>query len=78
MYGLDAEVPEESFTIPFGKANIVRDGDNVTVVAIGRMVHIYRPQRIWRKRGVECEVIDPRTTSPLNEETILESVANTG
>ena len=79
MYGLDAEVPEESFTIPFGEANIVRDGDNVTVVAIGRMVHIaLQAAEDLAKEGIECEVIDPRKTSPLNEETILESVASAG
>jgi len=79
LYGLEGEVPEESFTIPFGEANIVRDGDDVTVVAIGRMVHIaLQAAEELAKEGIECEVIDPRTTSPLDEETILESVSNTG
>jgi len=79
LYGLEGEVPEESFTIPFGEANIVRDGDDVTVVAIGRMVHIaLQAAEELAKEGIECEVIDPRTTSPLDEETILESVSITG
>jgi acetoin:2,6-dichlorophenolindophenol oxidoreductase subunit beta len=79
LYGLEGEVPEESFTIPFGEANIVRDGDDVTVVAIGRMVHVaLQAATELAKEGIECEIIDPRTTSPLDEETILESVSNTG
>jgi pyruvate/2-oxoglutarate/acetoin dehydrogenase E1 component len=79
LYGLEGEVPEESFTIPFGEANIVRDGDDVTVVAIGRMVHTaLQAAEDLAKEGIQCDIIDPRTTSPLDEETILESVSNTG
>ena len=79
LYGLEGEVPEESFTVPFGEANIVREGNDVTVVAIGRMVHMaLQAAEDLAKEGIECEIIDPRTTSPLDEETILESVANTG
>ena len=79
MYDLRAEVPDEPYTIPFGEANIVRDGDDVTVVALARMVH-YAGEAIdtLAKEGIECEVIDPRTTSPLDEDTILESVERTG
>ena len=73
MYDLRAEVPDEPYTIPFGEANIVRDGDDVTVVALARMVH-YAGEAIdtLAKEGIECELIDPRTTSPLDEDTILE------
>jgi pyruvate/2-oxoglutarate/acetoin dehydrogenase E1 component len=79
LYGMEGEMPEESFTIPFCEANIVRDGDDVTVVAIGRMVHIaLQAAEDLAKEGIQCEVIDPRTISPLDEETILESVSNTG
>src|ERR1700680_5035828 len=79
MYDLRTEVPDEPYTIPFGEANIVRDGDDVTVVALARMVH-YAGEAIdtLAKEGIECELIDPRTTSPLDEETILESVERTG
>ena len=79
MYDLRAEVPDEPYTIPFGEANIVRDGDDVTVVALSRMVH-YAGEAIdtLAKEGIECELIDPRTTSPLDEDTILESVERTG
>src|SRR5258708_16684081 len=79
MYDLRTEVPDEPYTIPFGEANIVRDGNDVTVVALARMVH-YAGEAIdtLAKEGIECELIDPRTTSPLDEETILESVERTG
>src|SRR6202022_663601 len=79
LYGLEGEVPEESFTIPFGEANIVRDGGDVTVVAIGRMVHTaLQAAEDLAKEGIECEVIDPRKTTPLDGEKILESFSTTG
>ena len=79
MYDLRAEVPDEPYTIPFGEANIVRDGDDVTVVALARMVHYaMTAAEALEKDGIEIELIDPRTTSPLDEDTILESVERTG
>jgi pyruvate dehydrogenase E1 component beta subunit len=80
MYDLRAEVPDEPYTIPFGEANIVRDGDDVTVVALARMVHYANEaiEKLAAEEGIECELIDPRTTSPLDEDTILESVERTG
>ncbi len=79
MYDLKCEVPDEPYTIPFGEANIVRDGDDVTIVALARMVH-YAQQAadLLEKEGISAEIIDPRTTSPLDEDTILESVERTG
>ncbi|HWD01056.1 MAG TPA: alpha-ketoacid dehydrogenase subunit beta [Amycolatopsis sp.] len=79
LYDSSGEVPEDSYTIPFGEANVVRDGDDITIVAIGRMVGVAEEAaRELASGGVEAEVIDPRTTSPLDTETILESVENTG
>src|ERR1700739_1118493 len=79
LYGLEADVPEESYAIPFGEANVIREGDDVTIVAIGRMVHVAQQAADdLAKEGIQTEVIDPRTTSPLDEDTILDSVANTG
>jgi pyruvate dehydrogenase E1 component beta subunit len=79
LYGLESEVPEESYAIPFGEANVVREGDDVTIVAIGRMVGFsLQAAEELAKEGIQAEVIDPRTISPLDEETILDSVANTG
>ena len=79
LYTLEGDVPEESYTIPFGEANIVREGNDVTIVTVGRMVHqAVTAAATLSKEGISCEVIDLRTTSPLDEETILESVENTG
>jgi acetoin:2,6-dichlorophenolindophenol oxidoreductase subunit beta len=79
LYTLEGDVPEESYALPFGEASIVRDGDDVTVVAIGRMVHMAeRAADELEADGISCEIVDPRTTSPLDEETIYESVERTG
>ena len=79
MYELEGDVPEESYSIPFGEANIVREGGDVTVVAIGRMVqHALQAAETLAAEGIQVEIVDPRTTSPLDEETIYESVESTG
>ena len=79
MYDLEEEVPDEPYIIPFGEANLTREGDDVTIVAIGRMVQIAN-QAADRlaKQGISCTVLDPRTTSPLDVDTILECVEETG
>jgi pyruvate dehydrogenase E1 component beta subunit len=79
LYDETEEVPDEAYTIPFGEANLTREGEHVTIVAIGRMVK-FANQAADRltAQGVTCSVIDPRTASPLDEETILESVKETG
>ena len=79
LYDMEGELPEESYAIPFGEANFVREGDDVTIVAIGRMVHMATEAADnLAKEGVQCEIVDPRTTSPLDEDSILESVEKTG
>jgi pyruvate dehydrogenase E1 component beta subunit len=79
LYGMKGEVPEEPYVIPFGKANIVREGNDITIVALGRMVHMAtQAAAALAKDGIEAEVIDPRTISPLDEATILKSVEKTG
>jgi pyruvate dehydrogenase E1 component beta subunit len=79
MYDVIGEVPEESYTIPFGEANIVREGSDVTVVAIGRMVSVAEEAAMELEAfGKSIEIIDPRTVSPLDLDTILESVQRTG
>jgi acetoin:2,6-dichlorophenolindophenol oxidoreductase subunit beta len=79
LYDETEEVPDEAYTIPFGEANLTREGEDLTIVAIGRMVKFANEaaDRLTAQ-GVACSVIDPRTTSPLDEETILESVKETG
>ena len=79
LYDTTGEVPEESYAIPFGEANVVREGGDVTIVAIGRMVHTaLEAADELASSGIEVEIVDPRTTSPLDTDTILESVENTG
>jgi len=79
LYDVEEEVPEGAYTIPFGEANILRDGKDVTVVALGRMVSLaMQAAQGLAKEGIQCEVIDPRTTSPLDIDTIVESVGRTG
>jgi pyruvate/2-oxoglutarate/acetoin dehydrogenase E1 component len=79
LYDTSGDVPEDSYTIPFGEANVVRDGGDVTIVAIGRMVAVAEEAaKVLAGNGVEAAVIDPRTTSPLDTGAILESVEKTG
>jgi pyruvate dehydrogenase E1 component beta subunit len=78
LYGLKGEVPEGDEGIPFGKADIKRPGSDVTIVAISRMVHhALAAAEALTAEGIEAEVVDPRTLSPLDSETILASVART-
>src|SRR5690349_9381343 len=79
MYDVEEEVPDESYTIPFGEANLTREGDDLTIVAFGRMVQFANQAAdALETDGISCTVIDPRTTSPLDTETILDSVRETG
>ncbi|WP_420209902.1 alpha-ketoacid dehydrogenase subunit beta [Burkholderia aenigmatica] len=79
LYTREGDVPEESYAIPFGEANVMRDGDDATIVTYGRMVHLAMDAAAkLAKDGIQVDVIDLRTTSPLDEETILESAERTG
>jgi pyruvate/2-oxoglutarate/acetoin dehydrogenase E1 component len=79
LYQESCEVPDEMYTIPFGKAAFVREGDDVTVVAFGQMVgKAAAAIDTLGAEGISCDLIDPRTTSPLDTEAILESVRATG
>jgi pyruvate/2-oxoglutarate/acetoin dehydrogenase E1 component len=79
LYAHEVDVPEELYTIPFGEANIVREGSDATIVAYGLMVHrASEAAAILAKEGVECEIIDLRTLSPIDTDTVIESVENTG
>src|SRR5438094_3797838 len=69
LYPLEGDVPEESYIVPFGEASVVREGEDVTVVALARMVHFAQQAAdALQKKGIHCEIIDPRTTSPLDED----------
>ncbi|NOY55627.1 MAG: alpha-ketoacid dehydrogenase subunit beta [Actinobacteria bacterium] len=79
LYMYDEPVPEEPYTIPFGVARIVRSGSDVTIVGVQKMVHTaLDAAKVLASEGIEAEVIDPRTYSPLDEQTILSSVEKTG
>ena len=79
LYSRKGEVPDGDYAIPFGEAALVREGDHATIVALGRMVPFAeKALEKLNADGITCDLIDPRTTSPLDEETILESVSNTG
>src|SRR5512143_292325 len=72
-------VPEETYTLPFGQADIKRAGADVTLIALSRMVHptLAAAEKLAQE-GISAEVIDPRTLTPLDEATLIASVAKTG
>jgi acetoin:2,6-dichlorophenolindophenol oxidoreductase subunit beta len=78
LYPLKGEVPEEIEPIELGKARVMREGSDVTVIAIGRMVpESLQAAEVAAKDGISVEVIDPRTLLPLDEEAIVASVRKT-
>ncbi len=79
MYGRKGEVPEGEYIVPFGKAALLNEGEHATIIAMGRMV-IFAEKALeaLKASGVNCDLIDIRTTSPLDEEAILDSVEKTG
>jgi pyruvate/2-oxoglutarate/acetoin dehydrogenase E1 component len=73
------EVPEEEYTIPLGKASIMREGSDVTVVALSKMVYdALEAAEEMAAQGISVEVIDPRTLVPMDRDTIRSSVVKTG
>lgn len=79
MYQEKAPVPEEEYLIPFGKAEVLRPGRDITIVATSSMVQVARNAAVLLERdGMSAEIIDPRTIVPLDMETILASVRRTG
>src|SRR6266403_4499782 len=78
MYKLKGPVPEEEYTIPLGVANVKREGEDITIVATSSMVQVaLGAAELLEKIGVSAEVIDPRTTWPLDEKTLIESAKKT-
>jgi pyruvate/2-oxoglutarate/acetoin dehydrogenase E1 component len=79
LYGVEGHVPDEDYVIPFGVADVKREGANVTVITYSRMVHraLEAAERL-AEEGIEVEVIDLRTLKPLDMETVGESVRKTG
>ena len=79
LYRTSGNVPEEQYSIPLGKADVKREGTDVTIVATAIMVHkALEAAAELEKEGISVEVVDPRTIVPLDEETIINSVKKTG
>ena len=80
LYNETGPVPEEEYLIPFGEADIKREGDKVTIVAWGYLVSecLEAAETLDKEHGISAEVIDPRTLIPLDIDTIIESVKKTG
>ena len=79
LYDARAEVPEEPYTIPFGEADVAREGGDVTLVAYGLMApRSLAAAEMLNKEGIDCEVVDLRTLSPIDMDTVIESVEETG
>jgi acetoin:2,6-dichlorophenolindophenol oxidoreductase subunit beta len=79
LMDIEDDVPEEDYTIPFGKADIKRKGRDVTVIATSYVVHgALAAAQTLTKEGIEAEVIDPRTLVPFDRDTVLQSVGRTG
>jgi 2-oxoisovalerate dehydrogenase E1 component beta subunit len=76
---IKGEVPEGDYTVPLGKAAVVREGEDMTAIAYGMMLHhcLKAAEELGRE-GVEVEVVDVRTISPLDRDTIVKSVKKTG
>jgi pyruvate dehydrogenase E1 component beta subunit len=78
LYGTKGEMPEEEYLVPIGQADVKRQGRDITVVATSRMVHqSLEAAGALAKEGIEAEVIDLRTITPLDKETIFKSVEKT-
>jgi pyruvate dehydrogenase E1 component beta subunit len=78
MYNDKAPVPEEEYLIPFGKANILRQGSDITLIATSSMVQVaQKAADMLAAEGISAEVIDPRTIVPLDEEALVNSVKKT-
>ncbi len=79
LYHIKEEVPDDGYTIPFGKADIKRQGKDLTIIATSYMVKMSLDAAvILAQEGIEAEVVDPRTLVPLDEETLINSVKKTG
>jgi len=78
MYQDKAEVPEEEYCIPFGVANVKREGTDITLIGTSSMVQVCEEAaKLLEADGISAEVIDPRTIVPLDEKTLIESAKKT-
>ena len=79
LYPIEGLIPEEEYTVPFGVADVKREGKDVTIIATLYMVHkALTAAKELSEQGIEADVIDPRTIVPLDKKTIINSVKKTG
>ena len=79
LLGDEGEVPDEAYEVPLGKGKIIQEGEDLTIVAIGQMVGIALScSDAFSKKNISCEIIDPRSLSPFDEDIIFDSVEKTG
>jgi len=79
LYWQEGEVPQKPFVEPLGKSNVIRNGKDITIVALSWMnVEALKAAEILEKRGISVEIVDPRTISPLDDKPIVQSVKKTG
>ena len=79
LYPIEGEVPKEEYTVPFGVADVKREGVDVTIVATLYMVHkALSVAKQLEKEGINAEVVDPRTLTPLDKQAVIKSVKKTG
>ena len=72
-------MPEGDFTVPIGEANLLRQGEQISLISYGLSVHdCLEAAQVMEQEGVDCEVVDLRTISPLDKDTVLRSVKKTG
>lgn len=78
MYGLKGDIPEGEYTIPIGLADVVQQGEDVTIVSFGKMMRIVEEaDKALREKGINAEIIDLRTVRPIDYDTLIRSVQKT-
>jgi len=78
MYGLKGDIPEGEYTIPIGLADVVQEGEDVTIVSFGKMMRIVeQADKALREKGINAEIIDLRTVRPIDYDTLIRSVQKT-
>ena len=78
MYNYKEEIPEDDYLVPIGKAKVIQEGKNVTLVSFGKMIHLVKEaSKALIKEGIEVEIIDLRTVRPIDYDTVINSIKKT-
>ena len=80
LYSTKGPIPDEDYTIPFGKAEVVREGSDVSIIAVSSMVQkaLHSAESLQREKGISAEILDPRTLNPLDRTAFAKSAKKTG